>query len=59
MTGAPQDLRAFGWAPGDYLFRCRDCTPPDAAPTDWPIGDKRAWRCEACATKKAAEAAGS
>ena len=39
-----EHLRAFGWAPGQYLHRhCSDCDNEFQA-------DKRASRCEACAT---------
>jgi hypothetical protein len=51
QTDAPADLRPWGWAPGNYAIICDDCTPLDVAHSarDLPTGDKRAWRCEACA----------
>lgn len=45
------DLRAYGFAPGNYLCRCGDCRERFS-------GDKRALRCEPCA-QKLAEAAAS
>lgn len=35
-------IRPFGWAPGLYSFRCRDCRAE-------AVGDKRALRCRTCA----------
>lgn len=37
-----QHLKPYGYAPGGYMSRCRDCG-------DTPIMDKRAWRCRTCA----------
>jgi hypothetical protein len=45
------DLRPWGWAPGNYLFICAACLELGIE------GDKRSWRCEPCARKaKAIEA---
>lgn len=33
-----------GWAPGDYLARCRDCGARY-------VGAKRSWQCADCAYK--------
>lgn len=42
----------FGWAPGGYTFRCRDCKDPkDNIPINGPIGAKRCVRCKECALK--------
>jgi len=40
---AKHELVPWGWAPGTYMMKCRDCgdQPHDA--------DKRAFRCERCA----------
>lgn len=50
----PDDLRAYGWAPGCYMIFCAHCEKrvEDAA--------KRAWRCESCAklAKEGAEHGG-
>jgi hypothetical protein len=43
------DLRPWGWAPGGYSIRCRDCSPNAQVPG--ASGDKRCWRCEPCARK--------
>ena len=45
LEQADVDLRPYGWAPGGYSFRCRDC-PPVASFQDWAVGAKRSWRCE-------------
>lgn len=37
-----QHLKPYGYAPGNYMIRCRDCN-------DTPIMDKRASRCRPCA----------
>ena len=37
-------LKDFGYAPGNYTFKCLDCGQES-------IGDKRAARCETCATQ--------
>jgi hypothetical protein len=37
-----EDLRQFGYAPGDYLCLCKICH------SQYP-GDKRSWNCEKCA----------
>lgn len=37
------DLRAFGYAPGNYWFVCRGCGNKQA------VGAKRSTRCESCA----------
>lgn len=42
--GRQLTLKDFGYAPGNYSFRCLDCGQ-DA------IGDKRARRCEKCAAQ--------
>lgn len=44
MTNAQVDERPelHGWAPGDYLCRCRDCGQEY-------IGDKRSYSCANCA----------
>lgn len=34
-----------GWAPGDYVCRCRDCG-------EWFQGAKHAWSCADCAYTK-------
>lgn len=49
MTTTPppddwQHLTPYGYAPGGYMSRCRDCG-------ETPIMDKRAWRCRHCAEK--------
>lgn len=44
-TVAPDDLRPWGYAPGEYVFRCRDC-PADPPFEQRPLGDKRSWRCK-------------
>jgi len=44
-TVDPDDLRPWGYAPGEYLFRCIDC-PPDRQIVTRTIGDKRSWRCK-------------
>lgn len=36
------ELRSVGWAPGDYICRCRDCGSEHLA-------DKRSFRCLPCA----------
>ncbi len=43
---APEDLRPWGYAPGNYVFKCQNC-PPDLSMHDRMSkrGDKRAWRC--------------
>ena len=48
------DLRPWGYAPGLYLIECQDCGPQPIY--DRPLADKRAWRCEAHATKARVEA---
>lgn len=46
-TAKQEDLRSFGWAPGDYIFTCIDCGKKPIMPIEGAnIGDKRAWRCE-------------
>lgn len=45
-----EDLRAWGYAPGGYMVRCRDCGSDDWA------ADKRARRCQPCARKAREEA---
>lgn len=37
------ELVPWGWAPGSYMGKCRDCEGM------WWDGDKRAYRCERCA----------
>lgn len=37
-------LRDFGYAPGNYTFKCLDCGQES-------VGDKRAGRCETCAAQ--------
>ena len=39
-----EDLRPWGYAPGDYVIPCKDCG--DLPFKDRPLADKRAWRCE-------------
>ena len=39
------DLTGYGYAPGNYWCVCRDCSKRFD-------GDKRAWRCAACATEQ-------
>ena len=38
------DLRRWGYAPGNYSFRCVDCSTQEFK--DWPVGAKHSWRCE-------------
>src|ERR1700738_1357499 len=45
MAERPQ---RFGWAPGDYLFKCRDCKH-NGGKDRTCIGDKRAIMCADCA----------
>lgn len=44
-----QHLKPYGYAPGNYMSRCRDCN-------DTPIMDKRAFRCRPCAEAAHAKA---
>lgn len=44
MAKGPKDLLAFGYAPGNYTFRCRDCSGES-------LGDKRSLRCRECAVQ--------
>jgi len=43
------DLRPFGYAPGDYMVRCRQCNKQTFG------ADKRAIACRPCAEKRMAE----
>jgi hypothetical protein len=43
----PVDLRDWGYAPGYYSIKCRDCT--EAGLRD--CAAKHSWRCKDCATK--------
>jgi hypothetical protein len=43
----PMDLRDWGYAPGHYTIKCRDCT--EAALHNG--ASKHSWRCKDCATK--------
>lgn len=38
-----RELVRWGWAPGDYMGKCRECGE------EWWNGDKRAACCERCA----------
>jgi hypothetical protein len=40
--------RRHGWAPGDYLFKCRGCKSNGGKDRNC-IGDKRATMCADCA----------
>lgn len=44
LTGVAVDTRPalHGWAPGDYICRCRECEKEYT-------GDKRSWTCADCA----------
>lgn len=44
-SGGELDLRPWGYAPGGYFFKCIDC-PETSIPLEWPIADKRSWRCK-------------
>lgn len=41
-SDTPIDLRPYGWAPGDYMFKCRACGGRG-------FGDKRCRNCYECA----------
>jgi len=43
-TVDPDDLRPWGYAPGEYVFRCTDCASCNVALSQ-SLGDKRSWRC--------------
>jgi hypothetical protein len=43
----PADLRAWGYAPGSYAFRCSDCVPSRRLISWGALGDKRSTRCKA------------
>ena len=42
LDNKSSDLLAFGYAPGNYMFRCHDCSGES-------VGDKRSLRCKECA----------
>jgi hypothetical protein len=48
------DLRPFGWAPGDYVFKCTDVDHVSVGEgfKHMPMGDKRCWACRECAMKR-------
>lgn len=51
-------LKSWGYAPGNYMCKCLDdqCSgdpqPSASSLKDLFLGDKRAWRCERCATQR-------
>jgi hypothetical protein len=47
----PADLRAWGYAPGSYAFRCSDCVPSRRLVSWEALGDKRSTRCKAHAVE--------
>jgi len=55
LEQADVDLRDFGWAPGGYAIKCRDCTSVTGF-KDWATGAKHSWRCERHARIAKAEA---
>jgi hypothetical protein len=40
------DLRPWGWAPGFYCFKCKDCPEPDNVFMNGALGAKRSIRCQ-------------
>lgn len=53
------DLRPFGYAPGEYHFRCIDVDHVERGSEknlgDDDFGDKRAYRCKTCAMRRLKE----